>query len=94
MGERLINLYYFLSGGIMVASWVAGLCFFRFWHRSGDRFFLYFGIAFLFFGAERVALMTSGDPNGESTAVLYLMRLSGFLLILWGIFEKNLRRAS
>lgn len=94
MGERVIDHYYFLSGGIMMASWFCALFFFRFWSRASDRLFLYFGVAFLVFGAERMAIVMSGNPNSEDTALLYLMRLFGFLLILWAIFEKNLRRDS
>lgn len=92
MGERVIDFYYYLSGGIMVASWICALFFFRFWTRAQDRLFLYFGVAFLVFGAERLAILMSSNPNSESSALLYLMRLVGFVLILWAIFEKNLRR--
>ena len=94
MGERLKDVYYFLSGGIFLASFVCGLYFFRFWSKAKDRFFLYFGVAFLIFGIERVAMLISGNPNSENQAFLYLIRLSGFLLILWAIFDKNLRRSA
>lgn len=92
MGERLSGIYYFMSGAIMLGSWVAALFFFRFWRKSRDRFFIFFAVSFLVFGTERVATLLNGDPNSESNAMFYVMRLSGFLVIVWAILEKNLRR--
>lgn len=52
-----------LLGAISMASLVAGLFFLRFWRDTGDRFFLFFAVAFLVEGVNRAALGLSGDPN-------------------------------
>ena len=41
-----------LSGALVMACLVIGLCFLRFWKTSRDRFFLYFALAFWSQGAQ------------------------------------------
>ncbi len=82
----------FLSGGIMVASFVVGLFFLRFWRRSRDRLFLMFAIAFWVMGANRIPLrfVTADD---EFHLSLYIVRLLAFMLILAAIIDKNQRKS-
>ena len=87
----MILAYHFLSGSVMMASFTVALFFVRYWRKSRDRLFLFFCVAFLIFGLERVLIAWSGDPNSERTAALYLIRCLGFVLILAGIVDKNRR---
>ena len=79
----------FLSGGIAVSSFVAGLFFLRFWKSTRDRFFLFFAISFWIEGLNRTLLWLAGPPSTERIPVYYLIRLAAFLLILLAIFDKN-----
>jgi uncharacterized membrane protein HdeD (DUF308 family) len=81
-----------LLGAISMASLVAGLFFLRFWRDTGDRFFLFFAVAFLVEGLNRAALGLSGDPN-EGRPLFYFVRLLSFVLILVAIADKNLARS-
>ena len=84
--------YPFLFGALTVLSLTACLFFVRYWKSSGDRFFLFFAVAFAALGANW-ALLVGRDPSDEYTPYFYLLRLFAFLLILAGIADKN-RRAS
>jgi hypothetical protein len=89
MGHGLNDAYYLLSGTILCGSVVAGTFFFRFWNRTGDRFFAIFGVAFWIMAIERIviAMLPGFDPEEFSYA--YLIRLVAFVLILAAIFDKN-----
>jgi len=80
-----INL---MAGAIVMGYAVCGLFFLRFWRRTGDRLFLVFALAFWLLGLQRLALALT-EPVEESRTGLYLVRLFAFLLILWGIIDKN-----
>lgn len=69
----------------------AGFFFLRFWLESRDRLFVMFAIAMFVLAAGRVLLSLLYDV-GEERVLLYLIRLSGFVLILAAIADKNLRR--
>ena len=63
-----------LIGGIAIAAWIAALMFFRFFRRSHDRFFAYFGWAFVLEGLNRIPeAFTIG--TGEVNPFVYLVRL-------------------
>jgi len=81
-----------LMGAIAVASLLAGLFFFRFWHHTRDRFFLYFALSFWIEAANRVALALLVDAN-EDGAVFYSVRLVAYGLILLAIWQKNRPRS-
>ena len=81
------ELHHFLLGGVVVGCAVAGLFFLRFWRRTGDRLFLIFGVAFWTLGVNWLVLaFTRAD---EARTWLYVLRLLAFVLILWGIWDKN-----
>ncbi|MBS1962376.1 MAG: hypothetical protein JST04_09185 [Bdellovibrionales bacterium] len=83
------NFYHFFSGATMMAAWVCGLLFMRFWRRTADRFFLLFGLAFWTMSVERACLIFIDPKIEDREPVVYLIRLSAFLLILGAIWEKN-----
>jgi hypothetical protein len=79
-----------LSGALTAGFFVAALYFARFWHRSRDRLFIYFGVAFVLLGMNSFALGLS-TPQGDLRVVVYGLRLAAFLVILYAIFDKNRR---
>lgn len=85
----MTDLSVFLAGGTATASLAIGLYFFRFWRRTGDRFFLIFSLAFSVFTANRLALLAIGDDNEAARTLVYAIRLAAFLLILAAIVDKN-----
>jgi hypothetical protein len=86
---RLRIMYLLISGIVAMGCWVVGLFFWQFWHRSRDRLFGVFSIAFFVLGIERVIPVFLKLPDDESRAPLYLVRLAAFALILIGIIDKN-----
>jgi hypothetical protein len=77
-----------VSGAIIMGYLLAGLFFLRFWRRSRDTLFAYFAAAFWILGAQRLGLAWTGEEY-EYTTIFYIIRLTGFLLILMGIWQKN-----
>jgi hypothetical protein len=76
-----------LMGGIAVASFVAGLYFFRFWRGTRDRFFLYFACSFWIEAANRIAIgLVVGD---ELQPLFYGVRVIAYALIVVAILQKN-----
>lgn len=78
----------FISGASTIASLAIALFFFRFWRRSGERLFMFFGIAFIVFAANRIVL-TALEETDEASAYVYLVRLAAFVLIIVAILDKN-----
>lgn len=79
----------YTNGALSALCAVVMLFFFRFWHRSGDRFYAFFAVAFLVFGAHW-AVLGSGTV-GEHAVWPYMTRLAAFVLILIAIVDKNRR---
>jgi hypothetical protein len=77
-----------ISGAIGVGCWVAGLFFFSFSKKTGDRLLYFFGISFWLLGAERVIPILA-KLEDEPRTYLYLVRLLAFALILYAIWDKN-----
>lgn len=82
-----------LSGALMLAYWVAGMFFIRFWRKTADRLFLMFGIAFWVLLIERVMLHLT-DRDGESRPYVYFVRLIAFIIIIVAIVDKNRKSRS
>lgn len=82
-----------LLGAIVTASLIAALFFLRFWRSTGDRFFLFFAMAFALDALNRLLLgsMAGSDmaSANEEFPVYYLIRLLGYGLILFAIYDKN-----
>lgn len=84
----------YVSGLITMGYLIAGLFFLRFWHRTRDRLFMIFAIAFWLFAGNQALVALAGVTREEQTW-FYFLRLAGFLLIIAGIIAKNVgpRRA-
>lgn len=78
----------FLLGAITMAAGVIGLYFLRFWRTFGDRFFLYFALAFWIEGLSRVHIAIT-NARHEDAPEYYLIRLLAYSLILLAVWEKN-----
>jgi hypothetical protein len=78
----------FLAGAITLGFFVAAGFFLRFWRRTHDRLFLAFGAAFVLLAMNQgfAAFLGAGD---ERTPYTYLLRVLGFVLILYAIIDKN-----
>lgn len=78
-----------LLGAIAMASVTIGLFFLRFWKKTRDRFFLFFAVAFILEGINRVILGLNQDST-EFEPIIYSVRLISFVLILIAIIDKNM----
>ncbi|AKF05693.1 DUF5985 family protein [Sandaracinus amylolyticus] len=85
MIEHLRDLLY---GALTMASIVASLAFLRFWRESRDRFFVMFSAAFALLAVNWVAVAFV-PADYEARALVYLVRLSAFLIIIGAIVDKN-----
>jgi len=83
-----VTLYTFLSGAVSFGFFVCALFFLRYWSRARDELFLTFALAFGLMGLGQGVLALSDIPT-EERGLLYLIRLSAFLLILIAIYRKN-----
>ena len=78
----------FFQGLCAATAMAIGLFFFRFWHDSRDRLFLYFAVAFWLMGASW-ALLGLVATGAESRPYIYGLRLVAFLLVIAAIIDKN-----
>lgn len=77
--------------GLLTAlAGVCGLFFLRYWRSTGDRFFLFFAVAFGSLAANW-ALLVGRNADDEYAPYFYLLRLFAFLLIVAAIVDKNRR---
>lgn len=76
-----------LMGAIAMGWLLAGLFFFRFWHHTRDRFFLYFALSFWIESLNRVLLGALG--GSENDPFFYAIRVVSYGLILLAIWQKN-----
>ena len=80
----------FLSGAVTLSFVVAALYFLRFWRRTADRLFLSFALAFMLLALNQVAVAMF-EASDERSGYSYVLRVLGFILILYAIVEKNVR---
>ena len=80
----------FMLGAIVMACFVAGTFFLRFWRKTRDRLFAMFAVAFWLLGVNWLAL--AFVRQDEVRTALYLVRLVAFILILVAIIDKNRSR--
>jgi len=78
----------FFAGAVTLGHLVAAVFFLRFWRRTRDRLFLAFGAAFVLLSLNQAlaAFLGAGD---ELTPFTYVLRVLGFVLILYAIVDKN-----
>ncbi|MBI1860907.1 MAG: hypothetical protein HYR96_08320 [Deltaproteobacteria bacterium] len=79
----------FLAGGVFISALLCALYFLRFWKESADRFYLFFSVAFILFGLERLPVLFEWELS-DSGGSVYIIRLLAFILILVAIADKNL----
>jgi hypothetical protein len=77
-----------LSGAIIMANFVVGLFFLRFWRKTRDRLFAMFAAAFWMLAINRIVL-ASLTVESELRTPVYVVRLLAFVLILLAIIDKN-----
>lgn len=85
-------LFVFLNGATFMGAWACGLFFFRFWRKSLERLFLIFGAAFWLMAVERLVFLLT-NLRAEDHEAIYSLRLLAFLMILFGIWDKNRARS-
>ena len=85
------SLIDFLGGALTMSYAMAALFFARFWHRTRDRLFRTFAVAFALMGVNQILATWLGADN-ERTGYTYVLRVLGFLLILYAIVRKNVDR--
>jgi hypothetical protein len=77
-----------LAGALVLAYLIAGVHFFQFWRRTGDRLFIHFAVAFWLFVLNQLVTSTPHLSN-EAGGYEYLLRVLGFIVIIAGIVDKN-----
>lgn len=80
----------FLLGALAMGFFAIAMFFARFYARTADRFFAFLGTAFVIMSANQIVLAVLGEDS-EYHSWVYLLRLSAFVLILIGIYDKNRR---
>ena len=81
----------FMSGAVTLGFLVAAVFFLRFWRRTGDTLFQGFAVAFFLLALNQVLVSWFGADN-ERTGYTYVLRVLGFLCILYAIIRKNVGR--
>jgi hypothetical protein len=82
----------FLSGAITLGFFLAGAFFIRFWRKTGDRLFIHFAVAFWLFALNQGLAWALGDSD-ERTGYTYILRIAGYIIILFAIVDKNTTRS-
>jgi hypothetical protein len=78
----------FLAGGLTLAYLIAGVYFLRFWRKTADRLFLHFAVAFWLFALNQIATSLLAGAY-ERLGYFYILRVLGYVLILYAIVDKN-----
>ncbi len=84
--------YNFFSGIMFMGCLAAGFFFLKFWRKTNDKLFLWFASSFFLLCFERAVLSYLG-VDSEPSPLVYLIRLSAFLLIIFAIVNKNKEKA-
>lgn len=81
----------FASGAISMGMLFVGLFFLKFWRRTKDSLFLAFAAAFGLLALNAAVPILMNIPS-ENRSGVFLLRLAAFLLIIWAVLGKNIRR--
>lgn len=81
----------FTGGALALGFLAVGLYFMKFWRRTRDPLFLAFAAAFALLAANQAVPVLFGVAD-EHLSGVYLLRLAAFLLIIWAVLAKNVRR--
>lgn len=80
----------FLYGMNTMGFLIAGLFFWRFWHKSADVLFAAFSAAFALFALDQLFHAVSGLPPSVRDWPFFF-RLAGFGLLIVAVLRKNLK---
>lgn len=83
----------FVTGLITMGYLVAGLFFLKFFWKTRDSLFAVFAAAFWLLATEQAVLVWA-ELAREERGFVYLLRLTGFVLIIVAILVKNSRARS
>jgi len=78
----------FLSGAVAASYLIVAVFFLRFWRTTQDRLFILFALAFLLFAINQIGAAFL-DVSDERTGYAYVLRVLGYLVILFAIVDKN-----
>jgi hypothetical protein len=81
----------FLRGVMTTGYFVVALFFLRFWKESRDRLFALFAVAFVVLAVRNLLRSLFQEPDGLEWYP-YAVRLLAYVIILFAIIDKNLRR--
>ena len=82
----------FLGGALAMTYLIASIFFLRFWRKTRDRLFQAFAWAFVLLAINGIVATVLGAGD-ERTGYVYVLRVVGFLLILFAIIRKNVPSA-
>lgn len=87
---------HFGSGALALGFWFGGLFFFNAYRRTKDRFFIFLTGSFAVMMIDRAVWGLFGKSWAEShetglRTIVYAVRLVAFLIIAFGIVDKNMR---
>ena len=77
-----------IQGVTATASLASSLFFFKFWSRTRDALFWYFGAAFILLALSWY-LLAFISPASEAHSSIYAIRLIAFLLMIAAMIEKK-----
>lgn len=80
----------FMWGALSMGSTIVALLFVRYRSLSAERLFTYFAAAFAALALNWL-LLAIIDPYVEHRHFAYVLRLAAFMLIIFGIVDKNVR---
>ena len=82
----------FTWGLLAMGAVIAALFFLRYWRESGERLFGFFALAFAGLAANWTGLAIIDHPAAEARQeYAYVVRLLAFVILLFGILDKNRR---
>jgi hypothetical protein len=89
-------LWQFFAGALTFGFFSCGMLFIHAWRNSKDRLFLFFGTGFFLMAIGRAILGIFGHDwrevqDVELRTVTYGIRFVAFLIIAFGVIEKNVR---
>jgi hypothetical protein len=92
-------LWQFFAGALTFGFFFGGMLFIHAWRNSKDRLFLFFAAGFFLMAIGRATLGIFGHDwrevqDFELRTVTYGIRFVAFLIIAFGIIEKNMRSSN
>ncbi|MGH9549421.1 MAG: DUF5985 family protein [Terriglobales bacterium] len=81
----------FLRGATMMAEIGIVVFFLKYWYETKDRLFILFACAFIVMAVSQGVFCLFGAAS-EFAPYGYYLRLAAFVLIIFGIVEKNMTR--